>query len=43
MKIFKFFINLATVLLAGFGALCLYEMISRDLTPQDELIMSEDK
>ncbi len=41
MKAFKFLFNLAVFMLACFGGLCLYEMISRDNTPQDELIMPD--
>ncbi len=38
----KCIFKLAVYLLAFFGALCLYEMVSRELTPQDDLILSKE-
>ena len=38
----KYIFKIATYLLAAFGALCLYEMISREITPQDSDILNDE-
>ncbi len=38
----KFIFNVCVLVLAGFGALCLWELYTREKTPEDSLVWGTD-